>query len=471
MKCASVSLAITFVVIGSFGGCRKIEPASGPKVVEAGRGWRGNGTGNFRGATPPLNWSKGQNVLWRTPLPAPSNASPVVAGDRIFVCAEPDSLLCLEASTGRMLWQRTHRYLDTLAPEKAAEAEAAIRDAEATRVEMQKAELTERRLRTSLKSTPDDPESRARLAETEAKIAQLKQRMGPALDYRLPPTEVSVNGYTTPTPATDGQHVFVFFGNGVAASYDLAGNRRWARIMEKPTDEYGHSSSPLLAGGKLFLLINSLHALDTATGTTLWQTPAKRAWGSPVLLTLGGETSLLLPGGEIVRWSDGKVLTTKCPSITHSSPVVEDDAVYFIEAAAHALRLETPKRADRLKRKRLWDIRLPGDRYYASPVVAGGIVFALGQRGELTTIHAETGEVTFERTLELPGKVTFYPSIALAASHVFLTGDDGTTFVFTAEREPRLIAKNPLEPLRSSLLFEGTRIYIRTLEALWCLGE
>jgi len=172
-----------------------------------------------------------------------------------------------------------------------------------------------------------------------------------------------------------------------------------------------------------------------------------------------------------VRSRDGKVLTTKCPSVAYCSPVVEGNALYYMEAAAHAVQIDTPKRPDRLKRKRLWDIRLPGDRYYASPVVAGGIVFTLGQHGEFSAIDAASGELTFAHKLELPGKVTFYPSVALADGRIFLTADDGTTFVFTAEREPKLVAKNTLEPLRSSLVFDGPRIYIRTLEALWCLGQ
>ena len=462
------------LLTAALAGCQKPEATSArpdPAPVVAGVGWRGDGTGKFPHANPPLHWSKEQNVAWHTPLPAPSNASPIVANDRVFVCAEPDTLLCLDAKDGRILWEKKNGYLDILPPDEAAKARAAIEAAEATRLELQKAELTERRLRTALKATADDAESRKRLEDTEVKITQLKQRMGPALTFRLPQTQVGMNGYSTPTPATDGKRVFVLFGTGVAACYDLEGNRLWARVVEQPTDEYGHSSSPLLAGGKLLILINSLHALDAATGETTWKATAKHAWGSPVLTTIGNEAMVVCPGGEVIRWRDGKVLTTKGASLGHCSPVADGGVLYAIEALAHAVRFEAPKRPDRLKRTSVWNVVLAGDRYYASPLVHAGVIFAVGQHGEFTTIDAANGRIIQQHKLEVPAKVTFYSSPVLAGGHVFVSADDGTTFVFTAEREAKLVAKNLLEPTRSTLCCERSRLFVRTTKAVWCIDS
>ena len=61
-------------------------------------GWRHDGTGKFMDATPPTSWSREKNVVWKTAMPGPSNASPVLSGGRIFVCSEPDILLCLDNS-------------------------------------------------------------------------------------------------------------------------------------------------------------------------------------------------------------------------------------------------------------------------------------------------------------------------------------------------------------------------------------
>jgi hypothetical protein len=33
------------------------------------------------------------------------------------------------------------------------------------------------------------------------------------------------------------------------------------------------------------------------------------------------------------------------------------------------------------------------------------------------------------------------------------------------------VARNSLETFRSSLVFEGKRMYVRTVKHLWCIGE
>ena len=60
------------------------------------QGWRRNGSGVYPNTDPPLEWSVDNNVLWKAPMPARSNALPVLTGDRIFVCAEPFTLICLD---------------------------------------------------------------------------------------------------------------------------------------------------------------------------------------------------------------------------------------------------------------------------------------------------------------------------------------------------------------------------------------
>ena len=44
-----------------------------------------------------------KNILWMTELPQRSNATPIIVGERLFVMAEPDELLCLDKKTGH-LW-------------------------------------------------------------------------------------------------------------------------------------------------------------------------------------------------------------------------------------------------------------------------------------------------------------------------------------------------------------------------------
>ncbi|MCC5829463.1 MAG: PQQ-binding-like beta-propeller repeat protein [Phycisphaeraceae bacterium] len=81
------------------------------------RGYRHDGTNRFDDVTPPLAWDiqRGINVAWKVDLPE-GYGSPVVHGDRLYLTAEPDRLLCIDGQTGRTLWERTLR------PEGAPEA-------------------------------------------------------------------------------------------------------------------------------------------------------------------------------------------------------------------------------------------------------------------------------------------------------------------------------------------------------------
>src|SRR6185295_3476163 len=73
-------------------------------------GWRGDGTGRFPGANPPLTWSRTRegvrNILWATPLPDSGVSSPIVVNGRVFVTAGYSDLVCIEKQTGRILWIR-----------------------------------------------------------------------------------------------------------------------------------------------------------------------------------------------------------------------------------------------------------------------------------------------------------------------------------------------------------------------------
>jgi hypothetical protein len=70
-------------------------------------GFRGDGTGRFPGAMPPLEFSQkdGKNVLWSVKMPNWGQSSPIVVGRRVITMAEPDTTLCVDADTGKVLWQ------------------------------------------------------------------------------------------------------------------------------------------------------------------------------------------------------------------------------------------------------------------------------------------------------------------------------------------------------------------------------
>ena len=113
-------------LFASFGG-RDFYPSPEHPV-----GFRGDGNGYFPGATPVTEWQEGtlavqkapagsrakdvtyvadekggKNIVWKTEMPAWVNSEPIVVGDRIFTCGEPNLLICADANTGKVLW--SHR--------------------------------------------------------------------------------------------------------------------------------------------------------------------------------------------------------------------------------------------------------------------------------------------------------------------------------------------------------------------------
>jgi hypothetical protein len=66
---------------------------------------------------------------------------------------------------------------------------------------------------------------------------------------------------------------------------------------------------------------------------------------------------------------------------------------------------------------------------------------------------------------------TVYSSPTLAGKYILLSGEGGRTVVLASGREYREVARNELEPFRSTPVFAGDRMYVRTLKALYCIGK
>lgn len=82
------------------------------------RGFRGDGSGRYPGARPPLEWGQNKNILWSTKIGPNKYSSPVVVDRRIYLVAEPDLMVCVDASSGAILWQKSTSAADL--PEKVA---------------------------------------------------------------------------------------------------------------------------------------------------------------------------------------------------------------------------------------------------------------------------------------------------------------------------------------------------------------
>jgi outer membrane protein assembly factor BamB len=432
-------------------------------------GWRRNTSGRFPGATPPTEWSTEEHVVWKTRIESASNASPVVVADRVFVCAEPTRLVCLNAADGTLVWEQDHGFDLVLDPETLSQARIDIEAADVIRARLEPVRKRAGEVEASLQQSPDDADLKAELETLRKEIAAGDEELKPLEQYRVPQRSA---GCTTATPVSDGRNVHAVFGTGIIVSYDLEGKRRWIKLLDRPSLDWGHTASPLLIGDLLLVHITDLVALDARTGSERWRAKLKPSYGSPVRARIGKIDVVVTAAGDVVQAGDGKVLATGiAPALTAASPIVEGNVVYFIQAAAQAVRL--PDRiADPLAVETLWEAKLFDDNYYASPVYHDGLIYTASQDRMLTVLEAKTGEVVYEERLrfeEGAGAVT--SSLATANDLVFVLQETGRGKVLQAGREYEELVENPLESLRSSPIFAGERLYVRGAEHVWCVGK
>lgn len=441
-------------------------------------GWRTDGTGVYPQAQPPLHWAKDKNIVWASKMPSWSNASPILVGQRIFVCSEPATLLCASTKDGAILWQKTNTYADVFGPDANAKSE----QAREIKKELGKLETDLRTAQKAVKDAATQPAAdttglKDQVKQLQQQVEERRTQLKPLEDFLAPATN-ETGGYSSFTPVSNGRNVYVVTGLGTVGCYDLEGNRQWIRFLENqyphPYAGLGVSSSPVLAGGKLLVHLGNLFALDPNTGATIWKAKVAPAYGTAAVAKIGSQDVAVLPSGCLVSLSDGNVLATKLwdiiPDSRCCSPIVAGNIVYFITDAGKAIRLPAQVKTDvPVAPEILWQCQPKKDRYFASPVLHDGCIYTVSWKGTLSVIDANTGEVLAERDLK-PGSDT-YSSLCLAGKYLLTSGEKGTTIVMQLGKDAPEVARNTLEPFRSTPVFEGTRMYIRGSENLYCVEE
>lgn len=452
-------LAVVGVLLLSF-----VAVAQAQKTV----GWRTDGTGRYPDAQPVAAWGTTQNVVWATQMPSWGNASPVVVDDRIFVCSEPDELICVNRVNGAIQWRRSVKLSDVWTDEDRAGAAEKQKLSDELKKEYQ-------RLDDAINDTWDkkskDPTNQAlkdqykTLRTTQAKVlSDIGQ-----LALWAPAKTESSNGYTSATPVSDGKHVWVLMGTGVAACFDLDGTRKWVKFIDKPKHQEGHAASPVLCQGKLLLQVKNLCAHDPLTGERIWENiECPRTWGTPFPTQVGGIAVVITARGKVVRVADGQMLAADAGKLEYASPLVVDGVVYMIENGGQATQL-LPGPEGTITTNKLWTTQPEKDRYYASPLLHDGLLYTMHQNNGFCAIDAKTGIVIKAEKLML-GKGEAYMSITLAGGLLFAANESGMMAVIQPGRDFQVLGINTLDGFRATPVFEGRRMYLRTRKFLYCIG-
>ena len=402
--------------------------------------WRGpnlDGTSSAKGL--PTTWSETENVTWRVKLPSWAAATPIIWGDIVFVTSAEEGFAghkgsgtAGEGGRNKLLFLAINRK--------------------------------------------DGSERWRRVMGEENRIGN-KQNMA------------------SPTPVTDGKHIWTMTGYGRMAKWDFTGAKLWERDLEKDYGkfglQFGYGSSPVLDAGKLYVqVLHGFHtddpsyvlALDAGTGKTLWKVerPTDAPHESPdsystaTIATVAGKKQLIVCGGDYITghdlatgkeiWRQGGLNPDKATNYrTIASPLVVNDMVF-------APSRRRPFIAFKLGREpeRMWLTDYGPD--VPTPTSDGERLYIIDDKGVALCLRVKDGSIVYDRSRIEPG--TYSSSPVLADGKIFATSEDGTTSVLAAGDQFRVLSVNKLNDytLATPAVSDG-QIFIRTSEYLYCIGE
>lgn len=311
----------------------------------------------------------------------------------------------------------------------------------------------------------------------------------------------------SPSPVTDGVHVWSLMGSGNLACFDFNGVEAWKCNLQdrygKFKIAFGMSSTPVLDGDRLYLqLIHGdgnpdthealVLALDKNTGKEVWKQSrvsdgrheCESSYASPILYNDGKLKFLLTHGNDYIiahRLEDGGEIW-RCGGLNPKSNY--NDTLRFVASPAMApglvvvpsakngpvvgLRPDGTGDVTDSKQFQLWK-RAHNTPDVPSPLIHDGLVYLCRENGGLICLDAGDGREIYQKSTR---RVRHRASPVYADGKIFITSRDGEISVVKAGRQFELLHTNELgEQISASPAISGGRIYFRTFEALWAVGS
>ncbi len=397
------------------------ETTAAPAVTDwpAWRGPNGNGVADSRDL--PVRWSRTENVWWSVQLPGWGTSSPVVYGNRVFVTSEVQKgdqksllTLCFDREHGEELWRHDFGFgVDQRTHEK---------------------------------------------------------------------SNLAVN-----TPAATKDAVYIAFGNADIARYSHDGELIWVtRYMQRfgdPGMAWGYGVSPVVLEKTVLFPWDHhegpcyLIGLDQRTGEISWKRdrPIGTSHATPLVVEHHGQIDILVSGkngltafdartyDELWQYGEGEGPFNGEIIV---SPVCGDGMVFlqlWRQSRIHAIRLT----ANGESPEAVWVSEKPGSQE-PSLLYYRGLLYVLKDNGVLVCLDGETGREQYRQRLG----GTCNSSPIAGEGRIYLSNNEGSTFVVRAGREFELVARNELgERITASPAISGDQLIYRTDSHLYCIGR
>jgi outer membrane protein assembly factor BamB len=295
---------------------------------------------------------------------------------------------------------------------------------------------------------------------------------------------VALHGYASSTPVADASGVYVYCGTSGLVGFGLDGKLKWQSTCGTKTHGFGTGASPTIY--KDLVITNasvesgSLIAFNKMTGKEVWRAgKISMAWNSPVLVTVGDSTELVIntrgvmlgidPATGDQLWSCKAISDYICPSV-----VAHAGIVYGIGGRKNTtVAVKAGGRGDVTDSHKLWTLDR-GSNVSSGVYYDGHLYWSSEGRGIVYCANAKTGEIVYEERLDpRPGRI--YASPLLADGRVYYVSRDKGTFVVAASPEFKLLSHNILEDDRSvfnaSPIVHAGHLLLRSDKALYYIGK
>ena len=222
-------------------------------------------------------------------------------------------------------------------------------------------------------------------------------------------------------------------------------------------------------------------ALDKNTGKTLWKEPREEptSWSTPLLVDPEGKAQVVVAATGKIRSYDpasGK-LNWECGGLTRNvipSPVADSDMVYCMSGfqGNSLLAIHLGRTGDLTGSDAIAWTHKKSTPYVPSPLLYNGkLYFYANNNAVLSCMEAKTGQVLVDAE-RIEGLQGVYASPLGAAGKVYLTGRNGVTVVLKQSDKVEVLATNRLEDkFDASPAAVGKDLFLRGREYLYCIAE
>ena len=309
-----------------------------------------------------------------------------------------------------------------------------------------------------------------------------------SVSYKGEESSHRMNGWCTPTPATEGNRVVAFFGPAGMHCFDTDGKKIWKLQLGDFPGSWGAAASPIIINGIVYQNCDSmgpsrLIAVSLETGKIMWDTPRvekpRGGWSTPICIGVNNKKQLVVNGEYGVRGydlSNGNELWFCKGFNGRGSPVpfFGNGLLYVVNGKPGDLYAVSPHGLGDVTNSHLkWHAKRNGGRDLPSPAMLNDLVLVTSMSGIVTCYDAKSGKTHWIDRLQ----GAFSGSPIVSDNYYYIQSESGTTYVIKPNKNNlEVISKNQLssnleEIFRATLSPIDGKIYTRSNSKLYCISS